>query len=71
MGLKTDLPLSVRNDTSGAPVPSAYQPVMIQRDWVHENTHGMARKSSTVRSPDREAGRDILFRYRLLVPLNK
>jgi len=42
---------------------SEYQPGRMSRVCVHENTHGIARRSSTVRSPEREAGREPRLRF--------
>jgi hypothetical protein len=44
-------------------VPRVYYPVMMQRDGVHKNTQGIAHRSSTVRSPNREAGRNPRSRF--------
>ena len=38
-------------------VPAPYQPGSMIRAWLHENTHGMARRSSIRSEAVRDAGR--------------
>ena len=43
------------------PVPAPYQPGSISRVWLHENTHGIARRSSIRAELVRDAGRLPMF----------
>ena len=48
--------------TAARPVPSPYQPVRFTRLWLHANTHGIARRSSSsvAASIPRATGRDAI-----------
>ena len=52
--------LPSNSSTKAAPRP--YHAGIKQRFCVHENTHGIARRSASVRSPRRRAGRDPIFK---------
>ncbi len=54
----------VSSSTFSARTPAAkpYQPGRTMRDCDHENTHGMARRSSILPDALREAGREPILR---------
>ena len=50
--------------TASSPAPSPYHPVRFTRLWLHANTHGIARRSSSsvASSMPRATGRDAIGR---------